>query len=414
MAQDVDDVLAVLLLARAAGLVQAGAEGRTEVPLDVAPLFETVPDLQRSGAVLRRMAANPVVRAHLRGRGDVQHVMLGYSDSNKESGYLASRCALLAAEEALAEAAGAHALQLRLFHGRGGTASRGGSKPRDAILADPLGSPALRLTEQGEIIHAKYGLPDMALRTLELMGSAMLERALGPGTPAPAPVARTALTACAEASRAHYRALVAETPEFFAYFNAATPIDVIMRLRIGSRPASRRAHEGIGDLRAIPWVFSWMQNRQMLPGWFGLGTGLERGIAEHGLALFADMARTWPYFQVALRDAAAVLGKSDMAIGARYAALAGAAGAPIWTRIAEEHARATAQILRITGAPTLLHHEPQLQRSIEARNPKVDVLSLVQLRALPAWREGGRADPELLEVLLRSVKGIARALQNTG
>ncbi|HET6344845.1 MAG TPA: phosphoenolpyruvate carboxylase, partial [Myxococcota bacterium] len=253
MAEGADDVLAVLYIAKRAGLVEATGE----VPLDVAPLFETVPDLQASGTVFDTMLNDPLYRTHLKARADAQLVMLGYSDSNKESGIVASRWALQEAQAALISRAEAAGLKLTLFHGRGGTASRGGSKPRAAIMAEPPGAirGRLRLTEQGEIIHAKYGLRDIALRTLELMGGAVLEVTAGEDMKPPEAQWHEIMRFLAQESRAYYRALVSDDPDFIPYFTAATPIDVISRLRIGSRPAARRSLKDIQDLRAIPWVF---------------------------------------------------------------------------------------------------------------------------------------------------------------
>ena len=414
MAEGVDDVLAVLLLARAAGLVDAvGA-----VPLDVAPLFETVPDLQRATATLEGMLAEPAYRAHLAQRGGGQVVMLGYSDSNKESGLAASRWALYEAQRDLVAVADLAAVPLTLFHGRGGTASRGGSKPRSAILAEPPGAVRgrLRLTEQGEIIHAKYGLRDIALRTVELMAGAILEASL------PSPEAATelprawgeAMAHMARDSRSCFRSLVYDDPDFFAYFQAATPIDVISRLRIGSRPPARRAQRGIGDLRAIPWVFAWTQNRQMLPGWYGVGHALASALAAFGAARLQGMARNWPFFANLLADTEMVLAKADLATGARYSALAGPLGNHFWPQIVAEFEQTRHSILQILGTRELLEHEPVLARAIALRNPYVDPMSLLQVDLLQRWRAGGRTDAGLERALMTTVKEIARGLQNTG
>lgn len=457
MAQGADDVLAVLYLARlAAGRRGADAEA---VALDVAPLFETVPDLERAAATLRAMLQEPRYAAHLAERGNVQHVMLGYSDSSKESGLCASRWALWQAQRALLQVAAEYKVSLRLFHGRGGTASRGGSKPRDAILAEPPGAidGFLRLTEQGELMHAKYGAQGIALRTLELTGGAVLEAsvaapaaavadevaganegtdaatkpapdsqvplavgALGTLLPTPgarvhaAPPLEAIMATLAETSRRHYRALVVDDPNFFAYFNEATPIDVIVRLRIGSRPPSRRKQQGIGDLRAIPWVFAWMQNRQMVPGWYGLGAGLVAAAERFGWpALKACLAHS-ALLKNLVADAEMVLAKCDLATGAAWAKLAGVHGARIWPKIADEHARTLEAILTLKGTGHLLADDPGLARAIALRNPYLDPMTFVQLDTIARWRAGGRTDAALEEVLLASVRGIARALQNTG
>ncbi|HHQ48121.1 MAG TPA: phosphoenolpyruvate carboxylase [Acidobacteria bacterium] len=413
MAQGADDALAVLLLARRAGLTDAAGQ----VPLDVAPLFETVPDLARAGETLAGLLNEPLYRSHVRSRGDRQIVMLGYSDSSKESGIAASRWALYRAEGELTHAAGKAGVDLTLFHGRGGTVSRGGSKPRAGILAEPPGAVRgrLRVTEQGEIIHAKYGLRGIALRTLELTTGAVLEATLRDPDEAVVPAEWvTVMDTVAGASRAAYRGLVYENELFFRYFREATPIDVIERLRIGSRPPVRRRTGRIEDLRAIPWVFSWVQNRHLLPGWLGLGTGLAAGLAEHGEEVFRAMAARWPFFANLLADVEMVLAKADLEIGARYAGLAGEAGGVIFPKITAEYDRTRELILRLRGTTELLEREPVLRRSIRLRNPYVDTISLLQVDLLRRWRAGGREDAALERVLKSTVRGIARGMQNTG
>ncbi len=413
MAQGADDALAVLFLAGVAGL--RDDDGR--VPLDVAPLFETVPDLARAGETLAELLAEPLYRAHVKGRSDRQIVMLGYSDSSKESGIAASRWALYQAERALARAAGEAGVELTLFHGRGGTVGRGGSKPRAGILAEPPGAVRgrLRVTEQGEIIHTKYGLRGIALRTLELMTGAVLEASLRePGEGVPPEAWTEAMETVAVVSREAYRGLVYEDPLFFQYFREATPIDVIERLRIGSRPPTRRGGGRIEDLRAIPWVFSWVQNRHLLPGWYGLGAGLETAVRKHGEEVLRTMASAWPFFSNLLADVEMVLAKADLEIGARYAELAGDVGRQVFPRIAGEFERTKALILRLEGTAHLLEREPVLRRSIRLRNPYVDPMSLLQVDLLRRWRAGGRQDAGLERVLKSTVRGIARGMQNTG
>lgn len=412
MCQGPDDVLALLYLARRAGLVDDAGQ----VALDIAPLFETVPDLQAAPATLEAMLGNGLYRDHIRLRGDRHLVMLGYSDSNKESGLAASRWALQEAQVALVRVAEQAKVTLTLFHGRGGTASRGGSKPRAAIIAEPPGTVRgrLRLTEQGEIIHSKYGLRDIALRTLELMGGAVLEVTAGSVGAPPKPEWLQAMQCIAQKSRAVFRAMVYDDADFFAYFTAATPIDVIGRLRIGSRPAARRAQKGIQDLRAIPWVFSWTQNRQMLPGWYGVGSGLQEAAQRFGLETLQAMAAGWPFFANLIADTEMVLAKADLPIGKRYAALAGAIGERIWPCIEAEFRSTCDFICQIQKTQELLDREPVLQRAIRLRNPYVDPMSLLQVDLLQRWRAGDRQDTELERALLTTVKGIARGLQNTG
>ncbi|HEY3358039.1 MAG TPA: phosphoenolpyruvate carboxylase [Polyangia bacterium] len=413
MAEGPDDVLAVLALARLAGLT--GADDA--VPLDVAPLLETTPDLARGRRILTELFDDPLYRRHLATRGGGQLVMLGYSDSNKEAGLAASRVALFDAEGDLTAAADAAGVGLTLFHGRGGTASRGGSKPREAVLAEPphVVRGHVRVTEQGENIHAKYGLRGIAIRTLELMAGAVLEvTTCGGRCPSPAPAWVAAARTLAEDSAVVYRRLVFEDPDFLAYFRAATPIDVIELLRIGSRPSRRTGAGGIADLRAIPWVFAWTQSRHILPSWYGLGTGLERLRERHGPALLAEMAAGWPFFANLLADVEMVLAKADMPIAAHYAELAGPAGARLFPHLRAEFARTVALIVEARGAREILDGEPALKREIRLRNPYVDPMSLVQVDLLARWRAGDRRDDALREALFTTVRGIARGLQNTG
>jgi len=413
MAQGPDDALAVLLLARAGGCVDAAGH----VPLDVAPLFETVADLEAGPNVLRALGSDAAYAAHLASRGGRQIVMLGYSDSSKDGGIGASRVAIDRAQSRLVEVAGELELSLTLFHGRGGTVSRGGSKTREGILAAPPGALAghARATEQGEVVGGKFGLRGLASRTLELMLGALLERTAGGDPARPAGDAERAIAdTLSAASRARYRALVYAEPEFPALFQGMTPIDVIERLAIGSRPARRRPGGAIAELRAIPWVFAWTQCRAILPGWFGMGTGLTAAIAAHGLEALRRAAREWPFFATLLADVEMVLAKSDLDIAARYTQLAGEAGEHLFPAIREEHERCVAAVLEILEARRLLDRDPTLQRAIRLRNPYVDPLSFVQVDLLRRWRAGGREDDELERVLVQTVRGIARGLKNTG
>jgi phosphoenolpyruvate carboxylase len=410
-AQGVDDVLAVLWLARRARLV----DGQNEVSLDVAPLFETVEDLQRSREVMVKLFAHPQYRSHLRSRQDTQLVMLGYSDSSRESGLLASRWALQRAQEDLVHLSKESRIRLTLFHGRGGTISRGGSKPRNAILAEPQGAidGHLRLTEQGEIIHAKYGLRDLALRTLELMGGAVIETSAAPAPTVPDRW-REVLEFAAQVSRSAYRDLVFKEPDFARYFRDATPIDVIERLCIGSRPVARGSRPDIQNLRAIPWVFAWTQSRHMLVGWYGTGHGLQAAAARFGPEVLQEMARDWPFFENILGDAEMVLAKADMTIAGHYARLAESVGERFFSTIEQAYATTRHVVCHLRGHETLLQEEPVLQRAIGLRNPYVDPMSMVQIDLLQRWRAGDRKDQEIERALKSTVMGIARGLLNTG
>jgi phosphoenolpyruvate carboxylase len=417
MAQGADDVLAVLVLARWGG--PAGGL------LDVAPLFETVADLERAPAVMRELLADPYYRAHLAQRDMHQVVMIGYSDSNKDAGIAAARWALQRGQAALVETIERAGVDLTFFHGRGGTISRGGGRITSAILSAPAGSVRgrLRVTEQGEVINAKYGLRGLALRTLEQTVSAV---ALATALPRP-PDAREArwsgiMDDIARESRTAYRALIYDDPRFVEYFHLATPIDVIQRMEIGSRPASRHGDDalrqaGPGEierLRAIPWVFAWTQSRHLLPGWYGLGTALERAAERYGEAALDEMARDWPFLRALLDDIEMVLGTADFSIAARYARLAGALGERYFPVIRAEFERTAAAVLALKHEQALLASDPALQRSIRLRNPYVDPMSLLQIELLGRWRAAGRPDGEVFRALMASVRGIAQGLQSTG
>jgi phosphoenolpyruvate carboxylase len=412
MAQDVDDVLTVLWLARVAGL------GTTDdVPLDVAPLLETVPDLDRAGAVLEALFTDPVVSAHVARRGRSQMVMVGYSDSNKDGGIASARWALQQALARMAETASRHDVTLTVFHGRGGTVSRGGGSVHRAVAAKPAGALGgrLRLTEQGEVIDAKYGLPQIALRNLERMLGSMVLRSAEAGRDATVPARwREMADTMAASARAAYRALVYEDPRFTDYFRGATPIDVIERMAIGSRPASRRSGAGVEDLRAIPWVFAWTQCRAMITGWYGLGTGLDAVAAEHGLDVMREAAAEWPFFDALLADVEMVLAKTDLGISATYTRLAPEPSRGVYDVIRGEFDRTVGALLELRGSSALLDGDPTLQRSIRLRNPYVDPMNALQVDLLLRWRGDERPDGELLDALLETVNGIARGLQNTG
>ncbi|MDX1454124.1 MAG: phosphoenolpyruvate carboxylase [Gammaproteobacteria bacterium] len=412
MAEGADDVLSILQLSRWAGC----ANEQGEVELDVVPLFETVDDLERAPKVMRELFADPIYSEHLARRGE-QRVMLGYSDSSKDSGIASSRWALQTAQSQLAEIARDAGIRLTFFHGRGGTVSRGGGRVHRAVLAAPPGTinGRLRITEQGEIINAKYGLRGIAMRTLEQMLGASLLAELDPQrSHEQEPDWADAMARLAADSRRVFRGLVHENEQFYDFFRKVTPIDVIEKMKIGSRPAARRKGKGIVDLRAIPWVFSWTQNRCLLPGWFGIGTGLEQLIEERGIDFVRQMAREWRFFSNLLDDAEMVLAKTDMAIAQRYFDTA-PEHADIAKVITAEFERLLRLLREIQGEDgELLADDPALERSIRLRNPYVDPVSLLQLDLLQRWREAGSKDDELLNALFATINGIAAGLQNTG
>ncbi|MGV8941950.1 MAG: phosphoenolpyruvate carboxylase [Lysobacter sp.] len=427
MSRNAADALAVLALARIAGCTEFGGDAAEPVvPIDVAPLFETVADLEAAANTMRELFGDPVYRAHLAARGNRQVVMLGYSDSAKDGGIVASRWALQQTQVALTALAQDSGVRIVFFHGRGGSASRGGSKTERAVIAAPRGSVdgTLRLTEQGEVIHRKYGIRALALRNLEQATGAVLRATLRPRPPEPRAERWKQLAAeLARDSSGHYRALVHEHPDFTAYFRAATPIDVIERLRIGSRPSKRTGAGGVESLRAIPWVFSWSQNRSGLTAWYGVGTALERALAMHGREALAEMARDWPFFATLVDDVEMVLAKSDLGIFECYSRLASAvpaaSGQPdlhaqMHPGIVAEFRRTRDAVLAIKSEDQLLAGDLRLRQSIRLRNPYVDPISLLQVDLLKRWRAGDRSDDGLLQVLMATVNGIAAGIQNTG
>jgi phosphoenolpyruvate carboxylase len=344
-------------------------------------------------------------------------IMIGYSDSNKDGGLGAARWALQNAQVAIAAAARAEGIELTLFHGRGGTISRGGSKTHVAVLGAPPGTVngRLRVTEQGEIINEKYGLRGIALRTLEqVTGSVALATAMPNHRGNDMPQWHEMMDVIAAESRRAYRELVYKNPKFNDYFRLATPIDLIERMRIGSRPSSRRSQSGIEDLRAIPWVFSWTQARCMLPGWYGLGTGLAKAAQQFDDAEFRQMFTEWHFMRATTADAEMVLAKSDLGISRLYSELSGELHDEFFPIIEQEHALTRDLILEYSEHESLLQGDSTLQRSIMLRNPYVDPMSLMQVDLLTRWREAGREEGALFDALLASVNGIAQGLQNTG
>jgi phosphoenolpyruvate carboxylase len=413
MTKGADDILSVLLLAQWGELHNR----RGDVPLDVAPLLETVDDLHAGPDILEALLGSELYRAHLARRKNRQTVMIGYSDSNKDGGLASSRWAIQNAQELLVNAMLSEDVELTLFHGRGGTISRGGSKTHVAVLGAPPGTVngRLRVTEQGEIINEKYGLRGIALRTLEqITGSVALATAMPRHRGNDMPEWHEMMDLIAAESRKAYRKLVYETPDFYDYFRAATPIDVIERMRIGSRPSSRRSQSGIEDLRAIPWVFAWTQARFILPGWFGLGTGLSKAIDEFGAQQFGDMFREWFFMRSLVADAEMVMAKSDLGIAQLYSQLSGDLHGKLFPLIQDEFNRTQDIILEYSDHDSILEGDITLQRAIMLRNPYVDPISLMQVDLLSRWRASNNEDDKIFDALLATVNGIAQALQNTG
>ena len=413
MAHGPDDVLSVLLLARWGDLAPKGAA----VPLDVVPLFETVEDLENASTIMERLLTDEIYRSHLEHRGSHQMIMIGYSDSNKDGGLAAARWTLHNAQRGLVATLDKFGVELTLFHGRGGTVSRGGGRLHEAILASPRGAVAgrLRMTEQGEMINAKYGLRAIAMRSLEQTVSSVLSVTAKPYNPPKSAVRwREIMGEIAAASREAYKDMIYDRVEFPVYFRHATPIDVIERLGIGSRPSSRGDDDSLTELRAIPWVFAWTQSRFILPGWFGLGAGLQHAWDKYGEQALRDMLAEWYFFRVLISDTEVVLGKVDVAIAERYSQLAGPLHEKFFPPIRAEHDRCVDLLLKVTGQENLLEREDTLRRAIRLRNPYVDPMSLLQVNLLKRWRASDRMDDSVLRALMVSINGIAHGMQNTG
>ncbi|MCC7546981.1 MAG: phosphoenolpyruvate carboxylase [Burkholderiales bacterium] len=416
----VSDVLEAALLLKEVGLLQPGERARLSI--NVIPLFETIADLRGCGEIMDALLSLPAYRRLLDSRGGIQEIMLGYSDSNKDGGFLTSNWELYKAEVSLVDVFRTHGVKLRLFHGRGGTVGRGGGPSYQAILAQPRGSVQgqIRITEQGEVIASKYSDPEIGRRNLETLVAATLESTMmaradalpGEGR------YREVMDELSADAYAVYRELVYGTPGFVNFFRAATPITEIADLNVGSRPASRKKSDRIEDLRAIPWVFSWSLARIMLPGWYGFGSAVDRLIARRGeqaVSLLREMHGAWPFFRALMSNMDMVLAKADLHIASRYAELL--ADQPLRERIfamlGDEMERTVGHLLRITGQRELLENNPLLARSFRNRRPYIDPLNHLQVESLRRFR-AGEQDEKTRRAILLTINGIAAGLRNSG
>ena len=442
------DVMAALWLATLVGLVSWAFGRVVESRIDFVPLVETIADLRGAAATVRRLLEQPDYAGQVVSRGGVQEVMLGYSDSSKDGGYLAAQWALYLAHRQLASVCDDFGVRLRLFHGRGGSVSRGGGPTHEALLAQPPGAVRgrVRLTEQGEVLHYRYSRPEVAQHHLELVTAAVWE-ASSLQRPLPGDSERrweTAMARIAGDSYRRYRAFV-YSEEFAQFFEELTPIAELAQLNMGSRPSARGASNRIEDLRAIPWVFAWTQTRLMLPSWYGAGGSLHAFVADASVAaeddqnappvaradaslpeagaarwdLLHEMYLQWPFFRALVGNLEMVLAKTDLGVAGRYLELVRdpALRDRMWTEVTEEHARTVAAMLQVTRKPTLLADQPQLKETLRLRDPYIDPLSVLQAQMLARYRDlpaGDGLRPALLEALLRTVNGIAAGLQNTG
>jgi len=413
----VSDLLEVALMLQQSGLLQGN-----DLQLNIIPLFETIEDLRGCGVIMDELFALPYYRELLRGRGNTQEVMLGYSDSNKDGGYLTANWELYKAELELVRVFEKHGIELRLFHGRGGTVGRGGGPSFQAILAQPPGSvnAQIRITEQGEVISSKYSDPEIGRRNLEILVAATMEATLlhPHGDDSAMPEFHRIMEAMSLDAFAAYRQLVYETPGFTEFFFAATPIREIAELNIGSRPSSRKATDRIEDLRAIPWVFSWGLNRALLPGWFGFGSAAKQFIAREGhagLKQLQAMNQQWAFFRGLLSNMDMVLSKTDLGIASRYAELVPdeAPRERVFGAIEAEWQTTLDMLFKITGAKHLLQSNPTLARSLTTRTPYIDPLNHLQVSLLHRHRNGDD-DEKVKRAIHLTINGIAAGLRNSG
>jgi phosphoenolpyruvate carboxylase len=422
-ATSVSDLLEVALLLKEGGSLRIGADGEPDLSVNIVPLFETITDLRGAASITEAAFELPLYRRMLQSRGGLQEIMLGYSDSNKDGGYLTANWELYRAQKGLVDLSAKSGVRIRMFHGRGGTVGRGGGPTFDAILAQPdhCSAAGLRLTEQGEVIAAKYSDSELGRRNFETLVSAALLANFNGKERQENPVWWDAMNELGVSACDAYRKLVYETPGFVDFFRGATPISEIAGLNIGSRPASRKPSQSIADLRAIPWVFSWSQARLAIPGWYGFGSAVESWIASYpkgkdaALQLLRDMHAEWPFFRTVLANMDMVLAKTDLAIAARYADLVTDRDLAqrIFGAIAQEWHRTSDCLSAITGQAERLQDNPALARSIRNRFPYLDPINHLQVELLRRYR-GGQTDERTKRAIHLTINGLAAGLRNSG
>lgn len=408
-----DDLLSVLLLARWA---ETGDRRSGDVPVDVAPLFESSAALERAGTVIKQLFSEPEYQRHLIGRGNHQYVMIGYSASNKECGILRARWLVRLAQEGIFSAANAANVDITLIHGQGGSNTRGGGRTEILVGNSPQDARRgrLRITEQGELLSERYGLRPIALRVFEqAFGALALSRGGAMPPERVEPHWREIMQELSDRGSEAYRTTVLEDPEFFEFFRQVTPVDVIERMQIGSRPATRDERGGVATFRSIPWNHAWSQCRYMLPGWFGAGTALEQAAKSGKTPALQEMYRSWFFFSSLIDDVELALGRADMQIAAFYDELVDPKLRRFTELLRAEFELARKHVLALTGCGELLANSPTVQRSIKLRTPYIDPMHLVQVDLLKRWRAAGREDRQMFAALLASVGGISRGLQGT-